>query len=213
MLKEKRGTKTRTERPTATATADALLGVLSMVPMSGYTLRSVIAQSIGNFWSESYGQIYPALKRLTAEGLVEKKTERQKGRPDRNVYSLTSSGTERLKRWLEVPATTEVPRNDLLLKLFFGVHAPVSASRRNVAEFVAGQEAALERYAAIAKDLERKKKDNEAVRFWLMTLSYGRHHSTAMVAWGRETLRELDAIEKQGRKRSTAKKRSGLMKR
>ena len=111
--------------------------------MSGYTIRSVIERSIGNFWSESYGQIYPALKKLTAEGAVQKKIERQKGRPDRNVYSLTDKGRERLGEWLMVPAVAEVPRNELLLKLFFGSHAPVSASRENVAAFVLRQDEAL----------------------------------------------------------------------
>src|ERR1700754_1627141 len=103
---------------TGTSTEDAVLGLLSMSPMSGYGMRTVISQSIGHFWSESFGQIYPALKRLTAEGCVEKETERQKGRPDRNVYSLTAKGRERLREWLVVPAVPEVPRNELLLKLF-----------------------------------------------------------------------------------------------
>jgi DNA-binding PadR family transcriptional regulator len=180
----------------ATATPDALLGVLSMAPMSGYTMRSVIEESIGNFWSESYGQIYPALKRLAAEGLVEKKTERQKGRPARYVYSLTEEGWERLREWLAIPARAEVPRNDLLLKLFFGTHAPAGANRENVAAFVALHEEALARYAEIARDLKRRKKEDPRADFWQMTLSYGRHHSTAMVAWGRETLKELDVIER-----------------
>ena len=76
-----------------TATPDALLGLLSMAPMSGYDMRTVISQSIGHFWSESFGQIYPALKRLTAEGFVEKKTERQKGRPGQACVFTDRGGT------------------------------------------------------------------------------------------------------------------------
>lgn len=191
-------TKKKTDRREAnrgTVTADALLGVLSMAPMSGYTIRSVIAQSIGNFWSESFGQIYPALKRLTAEGLVQKKTERQKGRPDRNVYFLTERGRERLREWVMTPAVAEVPRNELLLKLFFGRHAPIGASREKVAEFLARQEDALKRYAEIAREIRRDHAHDPQAPFWLMTVSYGRHFSEAMVRWGRETLRELDAME------------------
>jgi DNA-binding PadR family transcriptional regulator len=202
--------KKETERVggrTGTATPDALLGILSMSPMSGYTIRSMIEQSIGNFWSESFGQIYPSLKRLTAEGMVEKKTERQKGRPDRNVYSLTEKGRERLREWLMIPATPTVPRNDLLLKLFFGRHVPVTVSRENVAEFVAGQEAALKRYSSIRKELERERCDDSQAPFWLMTVSYGRHFSEAMVKWGRETLKELDAIEKEEEKKGRRSKR------
>lgn len=178
-----------------TSTPDAVLGVLSMGPMSGYTIRSVIEQSIGNFWSESFGQIYPALKRLSAEGLIQKKTERQKGRPDKNVYSLTEKGRERLQEWLAIPAVPSVPRNDLLLKLFFGVHVPVSVSRENMQAFLREHETALKRYEAIREELRQKHSGDQQAPFWLMTVSYGCHHSEAMLKWCNETLKEMDAIE------------------
>jgi DNA-binding PadR family transcriptional regulator len=189
-----------------TSTADAVLGLLSIAPMSGYTMRSVISQSIGHFWSESFGQIYPALRQLTAKGLVEKKTERQKGRPDRHVYSLTAKGKERLKQWLIMPPADAVPRNELLLKLFFGSHAPIDVSRDNVRALIARQEAALKIYAGIRSELKKSKAEDPQLPFWLMTLSYGSHYSEAMVQWGRETLKQLDAMEssekEQGRRRT-----------
>jgi DNA-binding PadR family transcriptional regulator len=186
----------RAREKAGTATPDAVLGLLSMAPMSGYEMRRVISQSIGHFWSESFGQIYPALKRLTAEGCVEKKTERRKGRPDRNVYSLTAKGWERLLEWLVVPAVPEVPRNELLLKLFFGSHAPLNASRESVEAFVARQEGALKVYAGITKELKRNRAGDPQLPFWLITVSYGQHYSGALVKWGRETLKELDGLER-----------------
>ncbi len=62
------------------ATPNALLGLLSLEPMSGYDIRQMISRSIGYFWSESYGQIYPGLKRLAAEGLVVKEDGARKGK-------------------------------------------------------------------------------------------------------------------------------------
>ena len=179
-----------------TSTSDAVLGLLSIAPMSGYTLRSVISRSIGHFWSESFGQIYPALRRLTEHGFVEKRTERQKGRPARHVYSLTEDGKKHLKQWLLVPPSDEVPRNELLLKLFFGTQAPIDTSRENMTKFMGKHEAALKIYAGIGKDLKKNKAKDPQLPFWLMTLSYGSHYSEAMVQWGRETLRQLDAIER-----------------
>ena len=112
------------------ATPNALLGLLSLGPMSGYDIRQLIPRSIGHFWSESYGQIYPGLKRLAAAGLVAKKTERKKGSPDRHVYSLTADGREQLRRWLKLPVAEEVPRNELLLKLFFGAQVSAECQSR-----------------------------------------------------------------------------------
>lgn len=185
----------KTKRTEGGTTSNALLGLLSMGPMSGYDIRALIGRSIGYFWRESYGQIYPGLKRLAAAGLVEKKTERQKGRPDRHVYSLTAAGRMRLKEWLKLPVTSEPPRNELLLKLFFGGHVPHSVSREHVTEFLEEHEKALKTYAAIAKEL-RKEADDAEIPFYLMTLSLGKHGSDASVKWARETLKQLDELEK-----------------
>src|ERR1035441_9620557 len=54
---------------TRNRTAYVLLGLLSIEPnQSGYDLRKAIESSVGYFWGESYGQIYPTLKRLAAGG-------------------------------------------------------------------------------------------------------------------------------------------------
>src|SRR5215467_13951747 len=110
----------------------AILGLLSFEPMSGYDLKQLIAWSVGHFWREGYGQIYPTLQQLEKQRLVTKKTQRQKGKPDRNVYSLTPAGRERLEKWLNQPASPEIPRNELLLKLFFGQWVPAAISRSQV---------------------------------------------------------------------------------
>src|SRR5215472_7142408 len=103
----------------------ALLGILSMCPGSGYDFKKLMEQSTSNFWSESYGQIYPLLKQLEQDGLATHHNEKQEGKPERYVYALTSQGREALERWLTGPVERGVERNELLLKLFFGQHVPV----------------------------------------------------------------------------------------
>ena len=46
------------------------LGALTLRPMSGYDLRQFFSENLAFFWSESFGQIYPMLHALEAEGLV-----------------------------------------------------------------------------------------------------------------------------------------------
>jgi PadR family transcriptional regulator, regulatory protein AphA len=105
---------------------EVLLGLLAIEPMSGYDLGLAIRQSVGHFWNESDGQIYPNLRKLANEGFVSCKAERQKGRPERRIYSIKEKGRERLKKWLAVPPQPEIPRNELLLKLFFWQARPYS---------------------------------------------------------------------------------------
>jgi PadR family transcriptional regulator AphA len=181
-------------------TPNALLGLLSLGPLSGYDIRQLIPRSIGHFWSESYGQIYPALKKLAAAGLVEKKTERKKGKPDRHLYSLTTAGREQLRQWLKLPVTeAEVPRNETLLKLFFGAHVSPSVSRAHVEAYLESHQKELELYASMAKTLRKDAAHNPQLPFWLMTLNLGRHENAAMVKWCKETLVELDEMERRQR--------------
>src|SRR5579864_9281611 len=108
----------------SSSSIEVLLGLLAIEAMSGYDLGLTIRGSVGHFWNESYGQIYPNLKKLARDGFVSCKPEQHKGKPDRRIYSITEKGRERLTKWLAVPPQPEIPRNEMLLKLFFGELIP-----------------------------------------------------------------------------------------
>jgi DNA-binding PadR family transcriptional regulator len=100
------------------STAYVILGMLGWRPMSGYEIKSLVDKSTRFFWAASYGQIYPELRRLAAEGLIEGKASPQGGRR-RNVYRLTPAGRRELQEWLGVDADVFELRDEGLLKLFF----------------------------------------------------------------------------------------------
>ena len=172
----------------------ALLGMLSIKPMSGYDIKKLIETSISNFWTESYGQIYPILKMLVAEKLVTRKTEKQSGKPDRHVYALTAAGRRVLREWLARAPTRKVARNELLLKLFFGEEIPVNASLAHITQFRQRQRELLERYAATEKEIRTKHKSNPNAPFWLITLAYGRRESEALLRWCDDATKILDDV-------------------
>jgi len=174
-----------------TTTAEALLGMLSLCSMSGYELRQMIESSIGNFWSESYGQIYPTLKRLEQDGLV---SVAEGERAGSKVYSLTDGGHARLREWLGVMPRPQVERNELLLKLFFGNLQPVGQAREQVAERRRLEVADLARYDGIEREISQKHASNPALPFWLMTVRYGMAQTKALIGWCDETLAVLDGM-------------------
>src|SRR5260221_14788803 len=47
-----------------------ILGMLTIAPMSGYEIKKAIQRSTAFFWSESEGQIYPALAQCLEKGWV-----------------------------------------------------------------------------------------------------------------------------------------------
>ena len=175
----------------------AILGMLSIRPMSGYDIKREIEESISNFWTESYGQIYPVLKSLVAQKLVTKSVERGAGKPDRHVYSLTAAGRKELQAWLAESATPKVERNELLLKLFFGEEVEVSVNIRQVEQFRELQRELLEKYKWIEKEIKATNPaDDPNVPYWLMTVRYGQHIRRALLDWCDETLVKLNKMAK-----------------
>ena len=173
------------------SSAYALLGLLTIAPMSGYDLAQLVRASIGHMWRESYGQIYPNLKRLAAEGLVSRKTERSRGKPDRHIYSITSKGRERLTEWLTIPPQPEIPRNEMLLKLFFGTQVPTEILIENVEHMAEENRMLLGKFRSTQRDEIDKNRNYPDAPFWKMAARFGEIEMEAHLRWADETLGEL----------------------
>lgn len=98
-----------------------VLGMLARKPQTGYTIKKWIEQEYSHFWQESFGQIYPTLKKLVAEGLAvsSDNTETGNGR-GQIVYSITDAGRKELSVWLREEPEIEKLRYEILLKISFG---------------------------------------------------------------------------------------------
>ena len=106
-----------------TAVTWAVLGLLSWGPRSGYDLKQSVDRTIRHFWAASYGQIYPELKKLEAEGWIAGKEAARGGR-SRRVYRITAQGRRELERWLHGEETRIELRDESLLRLFFADTLP-----------------------------------------------------------------------------------------
>ncbi len=188
----------------SSSSSEVLLGLLTIQPMSGYDLGQVIRTSVGHFWRESYGQIYPNLKRLAAEGLVTAKAERQKGKPDRRIYSITGKGRERLASWLAVEPQPEIPRNELLLKLFFGAQVSPEIPIAYLERMAEEERALLKQFRQAEQEIAGNRQYPDAP-YWRMTARFGRFELEAHLRWARETLVLLRKIAGE-QKRATDRK-------
>lgn len=173
----------------------AVLGALTIAPMSGYDLRAFFDQSVRFFWTESYGQIYPILKQLSADGLIAPATKGAGGgtHPRRTVYAITARGRAALKEWLGVPVEQEVGRIEILLKLFFAPKGDPAAAREHVATFRDYHVARLAQFDAVEARIRREHADRSELPYWLLTLSYGQHVSRALLVWCAEAERTVRA--------------------
>jgi len=105
------------------AVTPVVLGLLSLGPRSGYDIKTVVDRSTRFFWAASYGQIYPELRRLESEALIEGE-DAPKGGRSRRVYRITKAGRGALREWLLGSTVTIEYRDESLLRLFFADALP-----------------------------------------------------------------------------------------
>jgi DNA-binding PadR family transcriptional regulator len=162
-----------------------VLGMLTAAPMTGYGLRQAIAGSVGHFWQESYGQLYPTLRQLAAEGLVDAKATR--GGPGRAgaTYRVTARGRAALAAWLALPPVLEPERNEMLLRVFFAGAVPPEVTARNleaVGVVLHAQRAELEGIAARMDAIPARARHPD-MPYWRLTLDFGRDFVRTALDW------------------------------
>ena len=177
-------------------TAYVILGMLSIAPKaSGYEIHKAIEENFGSFWGESYGQIYPTLKRLATEGLIEACLPEVAPKKRRQEYALTDAGHVALREWLAKPFQNDPPRNEFLLKLFFGREASPGVSIAHVRELNERNRRTLTTLEGIEKMAHQHQSQNPHKPYWMLTLGLGIAMTRAALDWGESALKELASIE------------------
>lgn len=115
----------------------ALLGLLTIQPSSGYDLKRVITRSTYFIWNATGPQIYNTLHKLREEGYITSRSLAQKGRPDKQIHTITASGRTALKKFMSKPIRASVTRDEVLLRIFFGNFARKNVIKRELEAYLA----------------------------------------------------------------------------
>jgi len=174
----------------------AVLGFLSIAPMSGYDLRKHMEESVAHFWPADQAQIYRTLGHLAADGLVSVTTIPQEGKPDRREHAITDSGLAELDAWLASPVEYVPSREVFLVRLFFVGRLGVDRVRAVLQERA---DEARELAAVLEQTRDASEQAVAAagitlsleMRLRLATLANGLAHARAELDWTQELLAEL----------------------
>lgn len=167
----------------------AILGLLLESPMHGYELRKRLTGLLGAFRAFSYGSLYPALRRMQADGLIVEDAAPSgtvlgatKVRRARRVYQLTEAGTQ---RFTELVADTG-PQNytddgfgvhlaffnrtpaEARMRILEGRRRQVEERREGLREAVARASSSLDRYTKQLHQLGLESSEREVK--WLNEL-------------------------------------------
>lgn len=98
----------------------AILGLLNQKSMTGYDITKEFEEALCEFWSAKHSQIYPELKSLNKQGMVEYKIEISGNVLEKKLYSITELGKKDFMKWLE--SKIDIPptfKDEFRLQLFF----------------------------------------------------------------------------------------------
>lgn len=120
------------------------LGLLTRADATGYEIKKQFEEDgFGHFAEASFGSIYPALSRLTDEGLVSVREESQEKRPDRKVYSITDAGRIRFLEALNRPVQEDRNRSAFAFAMLFSHLLPRERVQALLETYIADKEARL----------------------------------------------------------------------
>jgi PadR family transcriptional regulator, regulatory protein AphA len=166
----------------------ALLGLLAVEPASGYDLKRAINRSTYFIWNATGPQIYTTLHKLREEGFLTSEALEQRGKPDKQIHTITDEGRAALKAFMSEPIRAAVTRDEVLLRIFFGNFANPKAMRREIEAYlerIREERSTME--ATDARITAHPGRKHEARRFQLLSLRI-------KVAQYRATERELVAF-------------------
>ncbi|WP_238483725.1 PadR family transcriptional regulator [Anaerosporobacter faecicola] len=166
-----------------------LLGLLQEEELSGYELKQIIDRRMIFFWQESYGQIYPELKLLQEEGLIEEVVpEETTSKREKTRYRITQAGMQCIKEWLAKENEKDTARSEFLLKLYMSQNSDQEVMRGHITNFMKQAEKQLEFFQQCHSQLTNCLEVHENHRQIVDVLNLGIGQQKLYIAWCKELL-------------------------
>ncbi|MEU7869660.1 PadR family transcriptional regulator [Dactylosporangium sp. NPDC049140] len=168
----------------------ALLGLLADTPQNGYDLTKRFEETLaGHAWNAGHSQIYPELKRMTADGLVEVVDEGSRGS---KVYGVTDAGRGELRRWMFSPLGEAPARNEFVLRLFMLSSLDLPDVRVLVDQMAGQSDEAVGELDQAIKTIEEFTPPGQPHGYARFAAEFGRRYYALQRDWARWVLEQLE---------------------
>lgn len=107
----------------------ALLALLTAQPMTGYDLAKAFHSSVGHVWHAPDSQIYPELRRMQADSLVDGIPVPWGTNATKTEYRITDTGIAAFREWMATPLAYARERDPAHLKAAYFEWAEPDAAR------------------------------------------------------------------------------------
>ncbi len=176
----------------------AVLGILETFgPQSGYDIKRRFDFGPRHVWSADLSNIYRTLDKLEREDAVTVSPDESSTR-GRKVYSITATGSQDLRDWLQSDFEIPPTREPVLLRLFFGKMIPPHRLREQIADY-RNQMQELGAAFDIAEQMSEQARSfvPEDATYWQLTLNLGKRYVQTTCEWCDAVLKTLAKSDNQ----------------
>ena len=113
----------------------ALLALLTSEPMTGYDISRRFQSSVGQVWHAPDSQIYPELRKMEAEGLVEAESV-DDPRGEKRFYRPTETGIVAFRTWMDTPLKYALDRDPAHLRAAYFEWADPGAAKQAMLDHI-----------------------------------------------------------------------------
>jgi PadR family transcriptional regulator AphA len=110
----------------------ALLALLTVEPMTGYDLYKHFESSVGYVWHAPDSQIYPELRKMEKDGLLQGREVPWGQRGRKTEYHVTEAGITAFREWMNGTLEYSRERDPMHLKAAYFEWAEPEAVRRQL---------------------------------------------------------------------------------
>ncbi len=170
-----------------------ILGLLNHEPMSGYDIKKRVDLSLKMFWDTGFGQIYPTIKSMCTEELIENYDKTTNLGPEKIQYRITEKGKIQLNEWLKIPTDPINHKIELLLKLFFSAGTSPIYPIMNIETFQKDAEKNLHMLSRFSESLKPIIDDSDDHLYYYLTVLFGQKIYDAYSEWSAEAIELIKA--------------------
>lgn len=168
----------------------AILGILSIMPSTGYDIKKYSDKVLSGFWNENFGHIYPTLKKMLEDGTIEVVSTKKQEK--KICYRITEKGKQEFEAWLLEETVQQPVRSEFMLKLLFSSKQPKDKVIQMLEEYKVRHEENVVKYLGMQQVLKQGNEiSKERVIYFNAVLRRGIISNQAVIQWCDETIEEI----------------------
>jgi DNA-binding PadR family transcriptional regulator len=170
-----------------------ILGLLLFKKLSVYDLKKALDEYVCFFYSSSYGNIIPTLRKLEKSKAVTVNETVVNGR-NRKEYTITAEGRKKFKLWLSKEISIGKTQNEALLRLFFLTELPAKERIKLLQDYSKKLKENIVELKAIESETKKMQipvEYKEPFNYRVITLDFGIKYYEFELSWYNNIIKKI----------------------